>query len=253
MNSQDRTTNSSGADVVRLFDQAIHQFGAPGARRVLDFGCGAGALVHGLIGQGYDAYGCDFAVVIGGSARDLIRQIDTSSGYSLPFEDEFFDVVVSTSVLEHAQNKRECLAEIHRVLKPGGISLHLFPVRKFLPVEPHIYVPVANWFWPRCPRWWFALWALLGTRNSSQKDLTWRAVTVSNVEYFASRLSYWPTSRIQQVVQDVFGSCEWPMRFYLDHSPGRYARWVRRLPFKSLWDVVSREFRYCFLLMRKSA
>ena len=33
--------------------------------------------------------------------------------YSLPFESNSFDAVVSTSVLEHAQNKEECFREIH--------------------------------------------------------------------------------------------------------------------------------------------
>lgn len=253
MNLQTSPTITSETAVACLFDLAIRRFGARDARRVLDFGCGAGALVDGLIAKGYEAYGCDFAAVVGGTSRERIRQIDTSSGYSLPFADELFDVVVSTSVLEHAQNKRQCLKEIRRVLKPEGISLHLFPAKKFLPIEPHVHVPLVNWVWPRCPRWWFSLWALLGIRNTAQKDLTWREVAARNLEYFASGLSYWPTSKIEQVALEIFGSCEWPMRFYLDHSPGRYARCIRKLPFKSFWDILSREFRYCFLLTRKSA
>jgi SAM-dependent methyltransferase len=40
---------------------------------------------------------------------------------SLPFEDESFDCVLLTEVLEHVREQREALAEVTRVLRPGGI------------------------------------------------------------------------------------------------------------------------------------
>jgi len=39
--------------------------------------------------------------------------------YRLPYESDTLDVVVSTSVLEHAQNKEELFLEIHRVHAPS--------------------------------------------------------------------------------------------------------------------------------------
>lgn len=38
----------------------------------------------------------------------------------LPFEDDTFDSIVTSEVLEHIQNDVEAIAEFHRVLKPGG-------------------------------------------------------------------------------------------------------------------------------------
>jgi SAM-dependent methyltransferase len=239
------------ADTARFFSTAIRNFGRGQERLVLDFGCGAGSLVRGLESLGYDSYGCDMKGVASGSAAGRIREIDTSSGYSLPFPDASFDVVVSTSVLEHAQNKRDCFDEIHRVLKPGGFALHLFPARRFLLAEPHINVPLANWFWPRCPNWWFAFWALVGVRNSSQRDMDWRSAAASNRAYFATGLSYWSTANMSRLARAVFGNCEWPTRFYLDHSPGGFAALSRKMPLRSLWDYISREFRYSFMLTRK--
>jgi hypothetical protein len=138
-----------------------------------------------------------------------------------------------------------------RVLKAGGFGLHLFPAKKYFPKEPHIYVPLANWFWPRTPGWWFALWALLGTRNESQQGMSWKKVSAINREYFATGLSYWSTPDIERLSDEVFGNCEWPTRFYLEHAQGRFARLVRGLPGGAFWDYLSREFRYSFLLMRK--
>jgi ubiquinone/menaquinone biosynthesis C-methylase UbiE len=43
----------------------------------------------------------------------------------LPFDDESFDVVVSTLVLCSVPDERAALAEIHRVLRPGGHFVHL--------------------------------------------------------------------------------------------------------------------------------
>lgn len=48
----------------------------------------------------------------------------------LPFEDETFDLVVSHEVFEHIPDVAAALAEVRRVLKPGGlayINIHLFP------------------------------------------------------------------------------------------------------------------------------
>jgi SAM-dependent methyltransferase len=241
------------AGTVRLFDLAIRRFGFLKHSRILDFGCGAGSLVRGLESAGYESFGCDFVIPFGSSTEGQFRPITTSPRYALPFPDEHFDVVVSTSVLEHAQNKRECFEEMRRVLKPGGFALHLFPAKMFLPVEPHINVPLLSWFWPHCPDWWFALWALIGIRNDSQRKMDWREVAESNREYSRTGLSYWFSSAYEALANETFGNAEWKTRFYLENSAGKYARVVRKLPVRPVWDYVTREFRYSFLLMRKHA
>ena len=46
----------------------------------------------------------------------------------LPFEDESFDFLICNHVLEHVEDDRRALAEIHRVLVPGGWAILMCPV-----------------------------------------------------------------------------------------------------------------------------
>lgn len=47
--------------------------------------------------------------------------------HHMPFEDNRFDVVLCNHVLEHVQDDRQALKEIHRVLKPGGFAILQIP------------------------------------------------------------------------------------------------------------------------------
>jgi SAM-dependent methyltransferase len=46
---------------------------------------------------------------------------------SIPFKDGTVDVIATRSVLEHLADSTSLFAEIHRVLRPGGVCLHVFP------------------------------------------------------------------------------------------------------------------------------
>lgn len=145
------------------------------------------------------------------------------------------------------------MAEIHRVLRYGGVAMHGFPGKWYLPVEPHIHVPLVNWFWPLPQRPWLALWAIVGIRNEYQMGLSWREVTNRNATYAREGLCY-RTSRHYNAVSDrVFGNHEWAMRFAIQHSPGGAAALARRLPLRSLTGWLTREFREGFLIQRKEA
>jgi len=47
--------------------------------------------------------------------------------HQMPFASHTFDVVLCNHVLEHVQNDRQALSEIHRVLKPGGYAILQVP------------------------------------------------------------------------------------------------------------------------------
>lgn len=66
-------------------------------------------------------------------------------GTLMPFEDASFDVVIANHVIEHVPDQRVTLAEISRVLKPGGICYVAVPNRWAL-IEPHFVVPFLAWF-----------------------------------------------------------------------------------------------------------
>ena len=241
---------SDAGTSAEFFAKAMREFGAlrPGASaRVLDFGCGDGEMVDALSALGYEAYGCDFGERLGTGA--MLRAIEPVP-YRLPFEDDSFDFVVSTAVLEHAQNIEACHREISRVLRSGGLAMHLFPSKKYLPTEPHIRVPLMSWIWPRRPRGWLALWAFLGIRKTSQRGRSWRDVVDDNDAYLRDHCSYLSTRRHREVSMRVFGNCSWPMRFYIENSDGGVGRLGRRLPFHALSGTLSREFRAAFLIQR---
>jgi SAM-dependent methyltransferase len=225
----------------------------PAQTKVMDFGCGIGSIVDDLLSLGYDAYGCDLKPYWLENPRADIERLAaiSSTPYQLPFGDNLFDVVVSTSVLEHAQNKKECFQEIYRILRTGGYSMHLFPAKWYLPLEPHIYVPLVNMLWPSCPKWWFALWALLGVRNEFQGHKSWKEVVEENCEYCRHNLSYWSNNKYRKVSLEVFESYSAPMEFYINNGYGGFPTLFRRLPFKRLSGWCGGQVRMNFIVQRK--
>lgn len=250
------TWEDSNQSAIHFFDQQCQRMKlrCEGTTRVLDFGCGAGALVRSMRALGYDAHGCDTWGQYAVKAPDdtSLREIEMNP-YRVPYEDGFFDVVVSTSVFEHAQNKEECFREIHRVLKPGGVAMHVVPGKWYLPTEPHIYVPLVSWIWPNVPRWWLGLWAWLGVRNEYQTGKPWREVLELNAAFCDRGLSYWSTSRYREVSDGIFGRHEYPMRWWIEEGGGGFNRLIQRLP-RFLWGaagVIAREFRMGVLVQHK--
>jgi len=71
--------------------------------KVLDFGCAKGFLVKALRILGFDAYGCDisdYAIKnLDSDVRDFCRKC--SSGNLIPFDEESFDWLIGSGVLEH--------------------------------------------------------------------------------------------------------------------------------------------------------
>jgi SAM-dependent methyltransferase len=136
----------------------------PDARKVkaLDYGCGRATTVALLRSRGFEAFGCD--VFYGGAswrsdvppdylAAGVVRDMPDGR---IPFDDETFEVVVSNQVFEHVPDLGAVLAEISRVLRPGGVLLFLFPDRSIWR-EGHYGLPFLHWF-PRESklRTWYA-------------------------------------------------------------------------------------------------
>jgi ubiquinone/menaquinone biosynthesis C-methylase UbiE len=103
---------------------------------ILDVGCGDGVLSLGLLQQsgaskviGIDVVSVNRdelnAIAIKNGVEELPTgeklQFLVSSPTHIPLDDASVDVVVSWSVFEHVQNIGDLLAEIRRVVKPGGL------------------------------------------------------------------------------------------------------------------------------------
>ena len=221
--------------------------------KLLDLGCGTGEMVQNYLSLGYDAYGCDIQPEWEKDpSQDPARfKIISWTPYRIPFEDNSLDAVLSTSVMEHVQNKRQCLQEIHRVLKPGGVSLHAFPAKWYLPSEPHIRVPLVNFFSPNCPRWWLAFWALCGVRNEFQTGKSWKEVVELNQKYCKEGLCYWKNNDYRQLSQEVFGNHSSPMKFFINNNNGGAAKLLKKLPFKGISGQILGNLRHHFMVSKK--
>jgi SAM-dependent methyltransferase len=99
--------------------------------RILDVGCGTGGMLAGYqeLGQ---ALGVDTAEEAAHFCH--LRGLDMmlGSGTELPFADESVDVVSALDVIEHVDDDRGILAEMHRVCRRNGILLLTVPAFQFL-------------------------------------------------------------------------------------------------------------------------
>jgi ubiquinone/menaquinone biosynthesis C-methylase UbiE len=92
-----------------------------GSLRILDIGCGTGAMLDELAPFG-SVTGADFAV----EALSFCRQrsdkypLTRADARRLPFASNSFDIVTAMDIIEHIDNDKAASSEIFRVLKPGG-------------------------------------------------------------------------------------------------------------------------------------
>jgi SAM-dependent methyltransferase len=167
---------------------------------ILDFGCGAGERVEELRRRGYQAFGCDIALPR--EADDIFQPIATDP-YRLPYKDASFDIIYSVTVFEHVMDYDSALAEIRRVLKPGGTTVHVFPSR-WKPIETHAYVPFASSIQSY---WWLYLWARLGLRNEFQQGEPAAATAAANLQFLKTQTNYLTKRQIRAHVWRHFEQC----------------------------------------------
>jgi SAM-dependent methyltransferase len=123
-----------------------------GAKRLLDAGCGVGAMVQSLLDLGYDTYGFDLqeqTPIWAAAGRSTDRFVVTDPlRLDLPFADGSFDCVFSFGVLEHVGTedghatrrtdyhaiREQWVRELFRVVAPGGHLLLGGPNKAF-PVD----------------------------------------------------------------------------------------------------------------------
>ena len=125
-------------------------------RRVLDVGCGTGWFSREIERAGGRVVALDIGV-------KLLEQVAAKcqaarvagDACNLAFADDSFDVVVSSECIEHTVDPRRALAEMCRVLKPGGVLVVTLPnefwrwaevVARVFKLRP--YEGLENWLWP---------------------------------------------------------------------------------------------------------
>lgn len=136
--------------------------------RVLDAGCGNGALIsylHGNLSRadsslqaeiwGFDIHdhGVQQPEFLTAAQERLAerhpevdwhgRVISISGEDPWPFPDGYFDMVVSNQVGEHIRDLEAFFGRVGGALRTGGVSAHLFPLRDYL-FESHLFLPLVH-------------------------------------------------------------------------------------------------------------
>jgi SAM-dependent methyltransferase len=93
--------------------------------RVLDAACGPGLYLRELLNRGAQVTAFDASPAMVALARDeAAGQADVTRavlGEPLPYPDDTFDRAICTLAIHHAPDRHAVCAELHRVLRPGGL------------------------------------------------------------------------------------------------------------------------------------
>ncbi len=208
--------------------------------RVLDYGCG-GEIVTLLHEHKIDAYGCDVFYEGGSLYHALDKKLLDESffkameGNIIPFPDQYFDIVVNNQVIEHVANLDIVLAEMKRVLKPGGMVLSLFP-DKGVWRENHCGIPFLHWFPKNSrPRVYYTAWLCklgMGYFKGAANPMDWSA---NMCKWLDQWMHYRPWHTIAHAYRHHFNRLEYieaeyfALRIGPDHAVAKAPRGLRRL------------------------
>jgi SAM-dependent methyltransferase len=92
-----------------------------GTGRILDVGCGGGGFLYRLKQWGWETYGVEPSETGARQAQSLGLTVKHGMLQGAGFDDEFFDVIRLSNVVEHLPDPRATFDEIRRILKPHGI------------------------------------------------------------------------------------------------------------------------------------
>ncbi len=116
--------------------------------RVLNIGVGSGGLEEILYKKNVHLYSLDpseNAIALLRVAFSMAEQAKVGKSDSIPWEDNFFDVVIMSEVLEHldADIYKKTLLEVFRVLRPEGKFVFTVPAEENI-LENHVICPCCG-------------------------------------------------------------------------------------------------------------
>ena len=191
---------------LRVFRRLLATYELNSAAVVLDLGCGAGTYVRLLRSRECLAFGLDYSFPSlrravtsePGSSRSYVQ----GEAYKLPFANETFDVVVAIGVFQALGDPEKALAEITRVLRPGGRvvleflnGLEVFAIIKAAGERLRLWPPRVRSYSPFAVRRWLAE---RGLHSSDRVGI------------------YLPPRRLSRVLRFVE---RWPLEVWLDRMP----------------------------------
>lgn len=158
--------------------------GSLSGKRLLDLGAGMGGFAVAAAREGAEVYAAEFnaaycqITALRGRRYSLALPVLQAAGEALPFPEGSFEAVCAWDVLEHVRDPARVLAEVHRVLHPGGVFL-LTVVNRLAFRDPHYHLPLLNWI----PRPWAECWIRRAARGKEQAQFADRQ-RLSEMHYF---------------------------------------------------------------------
>ncbi len=129
----------------------IKRFGGELANtRILEISCGMGGTLVALAQAGAQPVATEFnrdycQISKHRAARyDLNLPILNAVGEAVPFADNSFDLAICWDIVEHVQDPAAMLAELRRVIRPGGRVL-LTIINRWAWRDPHYHIRGINW------------------------------------------------------------------------------------------------------------
>ena len=110
----------NGAFVHGLAGGVLEWLDAKSGERILDLGCGDGQLTQKLAAAGAVVRGVDASAAMVSAARARGVAADEAKAEELPYGDGLFDAVFSNAVLHWVRDHDAMMAEVFRILRPGG-------------------------------------------------------------------------------------------------------------------------------------
>jgi SAM-dependent methyltransferase len=91
----------------------------PAECKILDAGCGSGGVSGLLLSRGYHVVGCDMDAdsIRQGLTQGRLREVHRVDVAKLPFEDDAFDLVICSEVIEHVPDDELALCSLLRVAR----------------------------------------------------------------------------------------------------------------------------------------
>ena len=250
----------SAQRVVELYDGILKSRGRAllPASVILDYGCGSGRHAYELVDagfphvSGYDVQ--DYVKLRSPADRERFR-FDPTSGdgteypamTKVPWPDNTFDFVFATQVFEHVSDQELAYSEVHRVLKPGGSFLNIFP-SKWRPIEAHINIPFGGVL---TSRRYHQLCAALGIRGLNQEHCTADQVVKLNRRFITQGVNYMSGRQIAAILDRIFGEFEYVEDAFIRHGPGRSRHLAMPLKFVPLLRQLFRFAHTRVILARK--
>ena len=110
----------NGAFVHGMAGGVLEWLAAQAGEHILDLGCGDGQLTQRIAATGANVAGADASAEMVTAARSRGVEAVQAPAELLPYPDAQFDAVFSNAALHWVRDQDAMMAQVHRVLKPGG-------------------------------------------------------------------------------------------------------------------------------------